>query len=216
MENDKKIIIAIGVLTLVILGGIVALGGKTAPGPVEPIKVEKGEITRPESPSIGPANAKVTLVEFADFQCPACGAMHPVLKKLTTEYKDQLRWVHRHFPLPMHGNAQLASQAAEAAVSQNKFWEMHNKLFEGQKQWETAVNPENKFIDYAKELGLDEQKFKSALKDSKVIDRVRLDMGDGESLGVDSTPTFFINGQKYDGANSYEALKARIEEELKK
>ena len=153
----------------------------------------------------GSASAKVSIVEFSDFQCPACGAFYPTEKKLLAEFGDVVRFTYRHFPLPQHPFAQKAAEASECAAEQGKFWEMHDKMFE---------NQENLTIDdlksYASQLGLDTAKFNSCLVGGKYATEVALDQSFGNSIGINATPTVFINGEKQDDT-SYVALKSAIQ-----
>jgi protein-disulfide isomerase len=144
----------------------------------------------------GPEDAPVTLVEYGDFECPYCGMAYKVVKSAQQDLGKQLQFVFRHFPLAeAHPHARNAAQAAEAAAAQGKFWEMHDVLFEHQ----DALEPED-IIGYAKSLGLDVVKFASDLKDPKHAKRVREDFRSGVRSGVNGTPTFFINGSRYEGS----------------
>jgi protein-disulfide isomerase len=146
--------------------------------------------------SAGPDDAPVTLVEYGDYECPYCGMAHPVVKRAQRELKNQLRFVFRNFPLAeAHPHARLAAQAAEAAGAQGKFWEMHDMLFEHQ----DALEVED-LVGYATALGLDTQKFTRDLADGTYAKRVRDDFRSGVKSGVNGTPTFFINGARYDGS----------------
>ncbi len=218
MTNDNKIIGAIVVFTLVVFGVIFGLGASsssTNPPPPQPIKVDQGAIVRDANHSRGPSDAKVTVVEFGDFQCPACEAHYPVLKQILQDYDGKVRLVYRHFPLiDIHPNAYVAALAAEAAASQNKFWEMHDRLFETQNDWAGQPNPLAKFERDAQQLGLNIDQFKKDTKDQPVIDRVRQDMGDAEALGLDSTPTIYINGEVI-AQTDPTSLKTRIDALLK-
>jgi protein-disulfide isomerase len=215
MKNETKIISGIILLTITAIVGLFIISGNSPSNSTDPIDVEDGQLVRKESHKTGNPKATVTIVEFADFQCPACAAAHPELKKLISEYQDEILFVHRHFPLPGHQHAELTAKASEAAAAQDKFWEMHNKLFENQDTWSTKSNPKETLISYAKDLGLDTGKFESDLDNQELIDRIRLDKGDGLALGVDSTPTIYINGQKYEGERSYQSLKQLIDDLLK-
>lgn len=217
MSNDTKIIGGIAILAVVIFGLIIAFAGKGSPvQPIDAKKIDSPSVVRDESHMTGAKEAKVTLVEFGDFQCPACAQAYPVLKEVKAAYPD-LNFVFRHFPIStIHPNADSAAMAAEAAGEQGKFWEMHDKLYEKQTQWASNLNPVSKFKDYAQELGLDVGRFESKLTDSTLRDRVAQDKGDSNALGVSSTPTFFLNGQKLGGNPSFEEFKQLIEAELKK
>ncbi len=157
----------------------------------------------------GSADAKVRIVEFSDFQCPACGYAHPIVEKVLAEYGDKMKFTYRHFPLAnIHTFAQKAAEASECAAEQGKFWEMYDKLF---------LNQENLKQDdlktYAAELGLDTAQFNSCIASGKTAARVAADQSFGLSIGVNSTPTFYINGEKF-GNMSYEQWKAVIDARL--
>jgi protein-disulfide isomerase len=144
----------------------------------------------------GPADAPVTLVEYGDYECPYCGMAYQVVKSAQRELGKQLRFVFRNFPLAeAHPHARNAAQAAEAAAAQGKFWEMHDALFEHQE----ALEAED-IIGYAKSLGLDMVKFTKDLQDATYAKRVRDDFRSGVKSGVNGTPTFFINGSRYEGS----------------
>lgn len=144
----------------------------------------------------GPEDAPVTLVEYGDYECPYCGMAYPVVKSAQRELGKDLRFVFRNFPLAeAHPHARLAAEAAEAAAAQGKFWEMHDTLFEHQ----DALEAED-IIGYAKSLGLDMTQFGKDLQDSKYTKRVREDFRSGVKSGVNGTPTFFINGSRYEGS----------------
>jgi protein-disulfide isomerase len=146
--------------------------------------------------SIGPDDAPVTLVEYGDYECPYCGMAHPIVKRAQRELGSQLRFVFRHFPLgESHPHARIAAEAAEAAGAQGKFWEMHDTLFENQE----ALEVED-LIGYAKSLGLDTVKFARDLEAGTYTKRVRDDFRSGVKSGVNGTPTFFMNGARYDGS----------------
>ena len=141
-------------------------------------------------------DAPVTLVEYGDYECPYCGMAYPVVKSAQRELGKDLRFVFRNFPLAeAHPHARLAAEAAEAAAAQGKFWEMHDALFEHQ----DALEAED-IIGYAKSLGLDMTQFGKDLQDSKYTKRVREDFRSGVKSGVNGTPTFFINGSRYEGS----------------
>jgi protein-disulfide isomerase len=144
----------------------------------------------------GPDDAPVTLVEYGDYECPYCGMAHPIVKRAQRALGTQLRFVFRHFPLAeIHPHARLAAQAAEAAGAQGKFWEMHDMLFEHQ----DALEVED-IVGYAESLGLDLARFSRDLEDGTFAKRVRDDFRSGVKSGVNGTPTFFMNGARYDGS----------------
>src|ERR1041385_1878896 len=145
-------------------------------------------------------NAPVTLEEFGDFQCPSCGAYYPELKKIEAEFGDRLRVIFRENPLvPMHEHALMAAQAAEAAGLQGKFWEMHDKLYENQTQWVPAKDLVPIFVDYAKQLGIDPDRFMKDLNGEQVAQRIFQDGKRSHALGLTGTPSFLVNGQEAKG-----------------
>lgn len=144
----------------------------------------------------GPEDAKVTMVEYGDYQCPACATYSPVVIQALEQFPNDLRLVYRHIPLPQHLNAPAASFAAEAAGKQGKFWEMHNGLYAMQAEWQSLENPVPQFEQYAEEMGLDVEKFKQDFASEEVASKVERDMKSAGDSGVNSTPTFFLNGTK--------------------
>jgi protein-disulfide isomerase len=143
----------------------------------------------------GNAEAKVTVEEFGDFECPSCGVFYPQLKKIEDEFGQRIRVVFREYPLyPRHTHALLAARAAEAAGLQNHFWEMHDKLYETQSAWVDAKDVKAVFTDYAKQLGLDVDRFTKDLDGDEAGNRITQDGIRAHALGVDGTPTIFING----------------------
>ena len=164
----------------------------------------------------GAANAKVTLIEYGDFQCPACGYFHPIVEQVMARYGDRISFTFRNFPLEqLHKNAMAASQAAEAAGAQGKYWEMYDKLYDTQKAWSDLDDATETFAGYAKDLGLDVEKFKSELTSKKYESKVRADYQGGVTLGVNSTPSFYLNGTKIQSnPQSYGGFQALIDSAL--
>lgn len=159
----------------------------------------------------GLATSSVTLIEYSDFQCPACGTYYPFIKRLMDEYGDRITFAYRHFPLPQHQHAKLAAYMAGAAGVQGKFWEMHDKLFDNQSKWTPLGNTRDEFFQYAKELGLDMVRFESDVDSSFVKDKVNLDLQSAITLGVNSTPTFFLSGLKLQSPRNYDEFKLYID-----
>ncbi|MEV4969537.1 DsbA family protein [Streptomyces scopuliridis] len=161
-----------------------------------------------------PERSELTVVEFLDFECEACGAVYPVVERLRERYGDRVTFVARYFPMPGHRNGELAARAAEAAAQQGKFEQMYSKLFTTQAQWgEAKESKEAVFRGFAEELGLDMALFDKALKDPATAERVRADQRDGLGLGVQGTPTLFMDGERVT-PGSYEEFKALIDERL--
>jgi protein-disulfide isomerase len=173
----------------------VAAPTPTASAPAIPPKVGEPGAEPPHAQ--GDPKAPVTLEEFGDFQCPPCGALHPVLKTMQQEFGPALRIIFREFPLvPAHQYALAAARAAEAAGMQGKFWEMHDLIYENQKSWSNAFDVRPIFEGYATKIGLDVEKFKRDLSSETVAQRILQDGKRGRSMGVQGTPTVFINGRE--------------------
>lgn len=160
--------------------------------------VNSGEAGAEPAHALGDAKAPVTLEEFGDFECPPCGMLHPVLKSLAAEYgPTKLRIIFREFPLvPNHVHALAAARAAEAAGLQGKFWEMHDMIYEHQKDWHEAFDVRPIFEGYAKNVGLEVDQFNRDNTNEIVERRIFLDGKRGHSLGVQGTPTVFLNGKE--------------------
>ena len=202
-SGEAKFLIGSALLTLVILVGAIFMFSK---GP----KVVPQETLIPKDVlGVGAEEAKVTLVEFSDFECAACGAAHPFIKKALEKYPRDLRVVFRHFPLEQHKNAFLAAEAAEAAAAQDKFWEMADLLFESQTELSDGT-----IRGLAVELKLDMEKFNRDLQERKYKTKIAKDINDGQSLGVSATPTFFLNGQKIN-LFSLSDLDSEIQKQLR-
>lgn len=146
---------------------------------------------------LGSPSAAVTVEEFADYQCPTCGVMHPKIKELTGLYGNRIKFIYRSFPLTqIHKNAYDAAVAAEAAGMQSKFWAMQDQLFNNRQEWENSPEPRKIFDGYAEKLGLDVQKFENDMAGMAAKQRVDADLQRGRSAGVDGTPAIYINGRK--------------------
>lgn len=161
-------------------------------------------------------SAKVVITEYSDFQCPACAYFHPIVEKLKENYGDRLEVNYRYFPLNSHQYAALAARAAEAARNQGKFDAMHDLLFENQERWSGSGNPQPIFVNYAREIGLDVEQFKSDLNSAETQQAVMQQKQEGVERGVNSTPTFYINGEKVVTLpRTYEQFKALVDIYLK-
>ena len=196
-------------------GKLIAGGLTTPPAPAArpeaaPAKPVFVEIPK-DAPAKGPADAKVTIVAFSDFQCPFCSRVNPTMKQIEETYAKDVRVVFRHLPLPFHKDAGPAAEASMAANAQGKFWEMHDKLFANQRE----LTREN-FEKWAGEIGLDVKKFKADLDSGKYKARVDEDAKYAGTVGARGTPAFFINGKLVSGAQPFENFKKVIDEEIKR
>jgi len=159
----------------------------------------------------GPAKAPVTIIEYGDFECPACGLYFPFVERLLGEASTTVRLVFRHFPLPQHANAMITGEASEAAALQGKFWDMYRIIYEHQNDWSNLADAHLVLDGYAEKIGLDMTKFKADLDSSAVKESVLADLAEGEKIGIDQTPTFFVNGKAITNPQGYEAFKSLIE-----
>lgn len=165
----------------------------------------------------GPEAATLTLVEFGDYECPACGAAHPFVKEILTRYPDKLRLEFHHYPLVgVHPNAMAGAMAAEAAGEQGKYWEMHDALFEHQSEWGESRNPEPLFINFASQIGLDVNKFMQSLRSPALQTRILQDVTLADNLKIQATPTFFLNGQEVHLKLSMEDFVQAVDSRLPK
>ena len=215
MTNEAKILFWLGAGTVILLTGAVFFLNSNPPKTSQNSQSQNSQIksnllVKDNSNKITTDSAKTTIVEFGDYQCPACKMAHPIINKVLKDYPDRVNFVFRHFPLPQHQNAFQAAEAAEAAGEQGKYFEMHNKLYENQDEWDENNNPLEIFLKYAQELNLSVDQFEDSVTSNKYQQKISSDKNDGNALGLNSTPTFFINGTKLNGF-SYEEFKKRIE-----
>lgn len=193
----------LGMILLVVL--LANLGSSSAP---------KTTIVQPVAESDqkkGPDSAAVTLVEYSDFQCPACAQYYPMLKQLSEEFPEDVQIVYRHYPLrTIHKHAEKAAHAAEAAGKQGKFWDMHDMLFNTQRVWGSADNPEEQFEQYAGSLSLNIEQFKQDMVSAEVKEKVRNDEMAAIGMNLRGTPTFFLNNTLIPNPQSYDQLKAMV------
>jgi len=187
------------------------VAAEASTNPNAPRKVTRYDVTVDDDPSYGPADAPITIIEFSDYQCPYCLKWHQeVWPKLLEAFPGKIRLVYRDFPLTsIHASASPAAQAADCAGDQNKYWEYHDLLFSG--QYELGAET---FNLYAKNLGLDQTKFSECLESNKFESEVNADYTYAAQIGIQSTPTFFINGVALIGAQRFEVFQELINLEL--
>lgn len=210
--NTKRIIFWVGFLTVLVLiiwGLAVAMNKPVQDGP---IMGDALAITTADH-IIGSVTAPVTLIEYSDFQCPACGSYYPLIERLMNEASTTVRLVYRHYPLPQHKNAMLAARASEAASNQGKFWDMYRALFEDQSAWSELADLDARktFAGYAAKMGLDMNLYVADLDSASTTARIRTDADGAIATGVNATPTFFVNGKAIITPQSYDLLKSTIE-----
>jgi protein-disulfide isomerase len=174
-------------------------------GKVESITIKTTDHIR------GAQDAKLTLVEFGDYQCPACGVYEPLVRQVMKDNKTILKVVFKQFPLmQIHQNALLAAKASEAAGLQGKFWEMHEMLYDKQEEWSKGINAHDIIMGYAGTIGLDKVKFEKDINNKALEDKILAELKEGLSLGVQGTPTFFLNGKKIENPTSLEDFNKLI------
>lgn len=181
------------------------------PRPSQPDPAAVYRVTLGDSHAKGPPDALVTIVMWTDYQCPYCARVQNTLRELESEYGREVRFVHKHNPLGFHPRAMPAALAVEAAARQGKFWEMHDMLFEHQKELD-----DKDLRRFAKKLGLKVKRFDEDREDPKLRKRVTEEQSQGMTLGARGTPAFFVNGRFLSGAQPFESFKALIDEELGK
>ncbi len=210
ISSEVKIIVSIVLACVVILGLFVWFGPKTTVVVKDPALLVKAD-----SQMTGKVGAKVTLVEFADYQCPACAAISPYVKEIADSFKTNpdFNYVYRNFPLSQHANAVISAEAAEAAAAQGKFWEMGELLYKNQAEWEKVSEPLDVFTKYATELKLNTAQFRLDIQMHKYQAKIKADLQDATSLSLNKTPTIFLNGVEVTDLNT---LKKQIEKELSK
>jgi protein-disulfide isomerase len=215
ISNEVKIIIGISVITLVlVIGAAFLFGGNSATSPQSTAPIKNANVlVHPDSATIN-NHSKVTLVEFGDFECPACGAEYPVVTQILQNYKGKINYVFRNFPLPQHANAPEAAEAAEAAKAQGNFFGMFNLLYENQNTWGDVSDPTSYFMTYAKALHLNLKQFESDVKSKKYAKVIQQDVNDGYAAGVNATPTFYLNGVPMVGVLPYSDFQTAIDKDL--
>lgn len=212
MTQEAKVLIGIGVASLILIVGAVFFLGQSS-GKSTPVIAESGVLIKEDSQKIATDSAKVNIVEFSDYECPACAAANPIIKQVVNDYQGKVNFYYRHFPLPQHKNAQKAAALAEAAGEQGKFWQMHDLLFGKQDEWIKPSDTMALFLNYAQQLDLEQEKLKKDMESEKLTNRIKRDLNDATSLSLNATPTFFVNGEKMESF-AYETFKNKIDSEL--
>ncbi|MCO1574371.1 DsbA family protein [Crossiella sp. SN42] len=225
MTANTKITLTVLAVVAAVLTGLFVFARPNTPAPAAqpgpqgaPPTVPAEVLVRPDSHKLSTAaDGKVTVVEFADLECEVCGAIYPGVERLRAEYAGKVTFVLRYFPIPSHRNAELAARVVEAAGRQGKLEAMYQLMFETQREWgDQQTDHRATFLGFARRLGLDLPAFERDLDDPATQARVLADRKDGASIGVQGTPTFFVNGAKVSGRASYEVLKAAIDAALAK
>jgi protein-disulfide isomerase len=211
-NNSATPIIIIGLVLIIALGGGALLYRSSTKPPIVRTNTNTTTANKSATPDtraqtapagamppnmLGSPTATVTVEEFADFQCPQCASKYPLAKEIISLYGNRIKFIYRNYPLsiPAHDKAYTAAVAAEAAGQQNKFWDMQNQLFTNQSSWSSASDFNSILEQYAQKIGLDVEKFKNDMAGLQTKQRVDADLARGRGLGVNSTPSFFVNGK---------------------
>src|SRR3989344_3514992 len=212
-DTTKKILYGAGIFIVIVVflwgaWALVGSGGNTSSKPVVIPIDQTDHIT-------GNPKSNITFVEFSDFQCPACKAYVFLAKQLNEKYKSKVRFVYKHFPLPIHNLSRQAALAAIAASKQGKFWEMHDILFDKQEKWSVESDPKKFFVNYAKQLKLDIKQFEKDMESKESKTKMENDLTLGNQIGVNATPSFYINGTKIQAPQTFDDFSKIIDRELK-
>lgn len=203
-------VFVIGIVTIAVFVVIIITAAKNPSGGPKLEQIKNEQFIADTTPTVGPKDSKVVLVEFSDFECPACKAFAPVVNSLIEKYKDNVLFAYKHMPLPQHTNSRSSAMAAEAAHEQGKFWEYGDKLLDAQPDFS-----KEKYIEIATELGLDLDKFQKDLDSDTLAKRVEDDRQQAVRVGIDSTPSFILNN-RFLKLTTYDDLEKQIIEELAK
>lgn len=222
---SKKTWMIFIVICVAVLGGLIFISRK------DKINVDAIDMTKTTAASnangniadhvFGNKDSKVVLIEYGDFQCPACGSAYPIIKEVTDNYKDKVAFIFRNNPLTaIHPNARAGSAAAEAAGLQGKYWDMHDALYENQTNWSSAAVDKrtDMFVAYASQIGVkDKEKFKKDMESKAVNDKIDFDLALGKRVPVSGTPTILLNNKKIESDvwSDKDKFKAAIEDALK-
>ena len=213
MKNKIILWAIIAVVVICSIFGIVKLASKSQTPDSDNLAITVSAINDNENIK-GDKEAAATLIEYSDFQCPACGSYYPIVKKVSEDLGAKVRFAYRHFPLPQHKNAKLAATVAEAAGKQGKFWEMHDLIFQNQSDWSEEKNAAVLFAKYAQDIGLNLAQFQTDIASDDIKAKIENDYKSGVKAGVNSTPSFFLNGKKMDNPRNYDEFKNAIEQTL--
>jgi protein-disulfide isomerase len=209
----SKQFLAVIIVVILALVGVFAFTGNKASDSSQSTS-SKGQ---PTNHVQGQGKSGVTLVEYGDYQCPYCQQYYPILKQVQAQFNDQIYFQFRNFPIiNVHQNAFAGARAAEAAALQDKFWEMHDLLYENQSQWSESSDPSSFFKQYAKQLGLNVDQFQKDYASSQVNDAINADLAAGRKLGVQGTPTFFLDGKEIKVNASAASFEKQIKEAIAK
>lgn len=214
--NKEAVWGSIVVLVLISIAAIVLFAKSHNLNPTQATSSAQAPAVSAQDWTQGPKDAKVTLIEYGDFQCPACGAYHPMVQQVLSNYGDKILFVFRNFPLPQHQDAWISAQAAEAAGLQGKYWDMNNLLYEKQNDWTSLLpgDARNKIEEYAQSLNLDMSKFGQDIDSAQVKNKIQSDLDGGTRAQIGHTPTFFINGTQIVNPANYDEFKSDLDKAL--
>jgi protein-disulfide isomerase len=207
---SKQFLAIIAVVIVVLIGIFAFTGNKSSSG-----SKSSGGSGTPTNHVEGQGKSGVTLVEYGDYECPYCEQYYPIVKQVQAEFNDQITFQFRNFPLTsIHQNAFAGARAAEAASLQGKFWQMHDTLYDNQDQWAQSSDPTKFFNQYAQQLGLNVAQFQKDYASTKVNDVINADLAAGNKLGVDATPTFYLDGKQINVTASASSFESQIKDAI--
>ncbi|MBX0301416.1 DsbA family protein [Cryobacterium sp. 1639] len=198
MKTITKINLGVGAAVLIAVAAVIAVAAQPAAAPKGTSAAAPTSVLEENTHRLDVApDGKVTLVEFLDFECEVCGAVYPYIEQAREDYAGRVTFATRYFPIPGHRNSQTSAVAVEAAAQQDEFEAMYNKMFQTQASWgESQESKADLFRTYAEELGLDMAQYDADVADRATVERVQSDFDAGRELGVEGTPTIFVNDEK--------------------
>ncbi len=209
---SKQFLVVIVVVILGLVGIFALTGNKSSDKSGSQGSSGNGQ---PTNHVEGKGTSGVTLVEYGDYQCPYCAQYYPIVKQVQEQFKDEITFQFRNYPLiSIHQNAFAAARAAEAADKQGKFWQMHDQLYQNQTQWSESSEPTKLFNQYAKQIGLNTTQFEKDYASSAVNDAINADLAAGRKLDIQGTPTFFLNGKKIETTASVTSFEKQIKDAI--
>jgi protein-disulfide isomerase len=214
MNGETKVFVGILAATAILIGAAAFFFGR--PQSTTEQKADMSILIRANSYKESSPSATISLVEFGDYQCHACGAYYPVVKQVLKDFEGKITYVFREFPLPMHPNAPIAAQAAQAAGKQGKYFVMHEVLYTKQAEWSLGTKARDFILQYAKDIGLDVAQFTKDLDSAEIKQRVADDTNDANTLGVNATPTFYLDGVKIENPTSIDAFESLVKAAIEK
>lgn len=208
--KDYKILVVILLIPFLMVVGLVYLVNNSQKDDISVLNIDNDDWV------YGKKDSKTVLVEYLDYECEACASVSPMVNTIKEEYKDRIAFVVRYYPLPSHRYSKQSAYAVESAGKQGKYWEMNKLMFENQSEWSGNPKSDEIFRSYAQDLGLNIEQFDSDSVSAQTKERVEHDLKSGNSLNIQGTPTFFLNGRKINTPRNLDSFRTVLDEEIKK